>query len=59
MHAHWPTKEKMLVKDQEGTLKRRLVAASAAHIAVLIRGRALVQLKDGAAIVKPSAGGVG
>ncbi|CAK9090057.1 unnamed protein product [Durusdinium trenchii] len=51
--------EKMLVKDQEGTLKRRLVAASAAHIAVLIRGRALVQLKDGAAIVKPSAGASG
>ena len=37
---------------RETALTRRLVAASAAYISVLMRGRVNVQLKDGVVVVK-------
>ncbi|CAJ1336434.1 unnamed protein product [Effrenium voratum] len=41
---------------QHGTITRRLVAAAAAYISVLMRGRVSVELKENTVIVKPIAG---
>ncbi|CAK9047892.1 unnamed protein product [Durusdinium trenchii] len=48
------SREKMFVK--EGVLSRRVVAASAAHIAVLMRGRVQIQLRNGVVTAKLVAG---
>ena len=41
---------------KEGVLSRRVVAASAAHIAVLMRGRVQIQLRNGVVTAKLVAG---
>ena len=48
-------KDKLALKH--ATFTRRLVAAAAAYISVLMRGRVTVELKDDTVIVKPIAGG--
>ena len=53
-NCHCRAKEKLTLKN--AAITRRLVAAAAAYISVLMRGRVSVELKENTVIVKPIAG---